>query len=220
MIGSISYADKLDEFVISDNLIPYRLHPNARYRTNCYYWISWECQWLKAEEVVYDFKPPKPMLDHIIAKFKDGNVSWLCTDLSIYDIRLEKDIYEIRNNEIINSDESFSRGEIEYWFFRNGITFIRKQYHEFQKFFDPQSELKLDPDKFYYIKADRRKCNYVNVRIELDPTREKFKKGRSHPSVAILDPYIFERTKEYRKKGGIYGNFEKQKETVPTNSHR
>lgn len=178
MIHRVTYTEKLDKYVISDNIIPYRLHKNSRFRKNCYYWISYDNQWLKVEEVLYNFNVrPNPLLDHVIAKYQGGAVSYICTDLTIYDFMLEKDKYNIRSKStIINCNESFSGGEIEYWIFRHNITSIDPKYREFWKFLDTFSKYRIESDKYYYIKASEKNGVYTNVRFILDKSREKFRR--------------------------------------------
>lgn len=178
MIHKITYTEKLDKYVKSNNLIPYRLHSNARFRNNCYYWISYDNQWLKVEEVLYNFNfKPYPMLDHIIARYQDGTYSYICTDLTIYDFGLEKDKYNIRDKEtIINCNESFSGGEIEYWFFVHNITSLDKKYKEFWKFFDTFSSYRIESYKYYYIKATVKNGVYTKVKFVLDKSKEKFRR--------------------------------------------
>jgi hypothetical protein len=191
MISRITYADKLDEYVELEDLIPYRLHPRARYRNNCYYWIDYENKWFKVTEVLYDFKGSStPMLDHVIVTYTDGTSSYICTDLTIYDFRLERDKYEIRNKEIINSEESFAGGEIEYWFFKHHITSFDPEYKEFWKFFDISSGLRIEPNKFYFIRADVVDDVYTNVRFINDPTREKFRKTSIEPETPKVTEVI------------------------------
>lgn len=181
MIHKITYTEKLNRYVKSDNLIPYRLHKNARFRNNCYYWISYDDQWMKVEEVLYNFNfYPNPLLDHIIARSQDGNVSYICTDLSINDFRLEKDKYNIRNKEnIINCNESFSGGEIEYWLFIHDITSLNKKYREFWKYLSVSGKDRIDSNKYYFIKADISDNEiYTNVKFIHDRTREKFRRSQ------------------------------------------
>ena len=177
MIQQISYGDKLDKYVEAMNIIPYRLHRNSRYRTNCFYWIDYERSWFKVEEVEYNFDTTPPQLDHVTVSWMDGNRAWLCTDLTMYDFRLEKDKYKIADQKIINSDKSYVGGEIEYWLFRHHANFIQRKWRGFQKYFDPYSELCVDPNKFYFVKARKSgRGQYSYVELILDPTCEKFGK--------------------------------------------
>lgn len=217
----VSYGKKLDQYVKSNNYIPYRLHPNARYRNNCYYWSNYDDMQFKVEEVQYDFyTSPKPILDHVIIRYQDGFRAWSCTDLSILDFRLEKDKYDIKDKDIINSKLSFSGGEIEYWFFIHDIQFYDK-YKGFWKYIDPNSESRIDPNKFYFIVAEERYGNFVGIKFILDTTQEKFKKKKEdrpkllEESIKEEKPVDNKKDKKRRKKK--YGANSKKK---PRNSHR
>lgn len=189
MICKVSYGEKLDRYVRNEHVIPYRLHPNARYRRNCYYWDSWEDKWFKVEDVQYDFStPPIPTLDHVQTRDKDGLLSWITTDLTIFDFRLERDKFNIRNENIINSKQSFAGGEIEYWFFKHDITSFNEKYQEFWKYLDPNSICKVDPNKYYFITAKEVNGVYRNVKFTIDPTQEKFKKLEEEKSTLITEP--------------------------------
>ena len=184
MINKISYTDKLDYYVRHYNLIPYRLHKNARYRNNCFYWIDYENKWFKVEEVEYDFSKPIPLLDHVQVLWMDNLQGYISTDLSIYDFRLGKDKYNIRERKcIVNVDESFAGGEIEYWLFIHNITFLDEKYEEFWKYLDLYSRIRIDPSKYYFIIADEIKVNgvekYKNVKFIEDPTRTKFRNSKT-----------------------------------------
>jgi hypothetical protein len=206
MIGRVTYTEALDKFVKSDYLIPYRLHPNARYRTNCYYWIAWENRWFKAEEVLYDFKGSAiPILDHVITRYDDGTSSYICTDLTIYDFRLEKDKFDVRSQEIINSANSYAGGEIEYWFFIHNINFVSGKYKNFWEYLEPYGKNRIDPSKFYFVKADMVNDMYINIRFILDPTKEKFKKlTEDKPKIVEVNDnnihYINEERKRRRRR--------------------
>lgn len=176
MIQSISYTEKLDKYVEKENLIPYRLHKNARYRTNCYYWIDYDRKWFRVDEVEYDFSTAIPTLGHATVEWMDGLWAYICTDLTIYDFRLERDKYNIRNMDIINSEESFAGGEIEYWLFKHKVNFIEKKYKGFQKYFDRSGNSAIDSSKYYFIKADLVNGEYKNVKLILDTEHEKFYK--------------------------------------------
>lgn len=174
----ISYADKLDQYVENEHLIPYRLHPNARYRNNCYYWISAEEKWFKVEEVQYIFNiGSKPMLDHVQVMWMDKLQAYLCTDLNIYDFRLERDKFGIRGyNTLVNQGISFAGAEIEYWMFKHHITFINEKFKEFWKYIDRNNKYHIEADRYYYIFAEEQNGIYTNVKFILDPSRKKFKR--------------------------------------------
>lgn len=185
MINSkITYAEKLDYYVKTRNLIPYRLHPKARYRNRCFYWIANEGKWFRVEEVEYNFADrANPILDHVIIVWMDNMQGYICTDLCIYDFRLEKDKFGIRNlDTLINTDESYTGAEIEYWFFVHDIDFLDDKYSEFWKYINRESKCCIDPNRYYYIYAEEDKDNnYRKVIFELDPIKRKFKIDNKHP---------------------------------------
>lgn len=183
--SKITYAEKLDYYVKNYNLIPYRLHPKARYRTNCYYWIAMEEKWFKVEEVEYCFNNrTNPILDHVQIMWMDHLQGYICTDLCIYDFRLEKDKFNIRGlKTLVNTNESYSGAEIEYWLFVHDISIMDDKYTEFWKYIDRDSESHIDSNRFYYIYAkEDSKGNYYNVYFKLDPTRHKFGLDRNQIS--------------------------------------
>lgn len=176
MICKISYDERLDVYVKNSHTIPYRLRPKARYRRNCWYWIGYESERFKVTEVLYNFERSVPVLDHAIVMSGNGYTSWICTDLTIYDFFLELDIHNIRNINIINSNNSFTGGEIEYWFFMKNISLMSNKYKNFYRFLNINSDYRIDPFKYYYIKAIELNNTYITVDFIVDMTREKFRK--------------------------------------------
>lgn len=177
MISRVAYSNGLDRYVRENYNIPYRLHSKARYRNKCWYWIEHERDVFKVTEVLYDFRDKTPVLDHVILKSSNGYVSWICTDLTTYDFFIERDIHDIRNQKIINSNKSFSGGEIEYWFFINKISLTCNKYKNFAKYLDPKSCYKIEPLKYYYICARENKGTYKNIEFIIDSSKVKFKQG-------------------------------------------
>ena len=178
MINSkITYTEKLDYYVRTQNLIPYRLHPRARYRNHCFYWIANEDKWFRIEEVEYSFADrSNPILDHIIVTWMDRLQGYICTDLCIYDFRLEKDKFCIRDLEtLINTDDSYTGAEIEYWFYIHDIDFHDDKYSEFWKYLSRDSDCRIEASKYYYIYAKEIDGTYTDIIFELDPIKRKFK---------------------------------------------
>lgn len=178
MISRVIYSNGLDRCIKENYNIPYRLHQKARYRNKCWYWLEHERDVFKVEEVLYEFDGPAPTLNHVILRSSNGYMSWICTDLTTYDFFIERDIYNIRNQKIINSNKSFSGGEIEYWFFMNEISLNSNKYKNFAKYLNPRSCYKLEPFKYYYICARESKGSYRNIEFIVDPNKVKFKEKR------------------------------------------
>lgn len=185
MMYKITYSEKLDIYARDSHTIPYRLHSKARYRNNCWYWIGYEDERFKVTEVLYNFDQVTPILDHVIMKSGEGYTSWISTDLTIYDFFLESDTNNIRNDNIINSGKSYTGGEIEYWFFMRNISFMSNRYKNFSKYLNPNSDNKIDPFKYYYIKAIEVNNIYTTVEFITDKTREKFRRSKNTNVISV-----------------------------------
>lgn len=171
------YSKELDKYVREHNVIPYRLHIHSRYRNNCFYWSDYWGKWFKVLEVEYDFSYVHPVLIGAYVKWSDGGYGYISTDLTTDDYRIELDKYSIKDQNIINSSESFSGAEIEYWLFLHGIDDKDGKYRRFRKFISRHSDMRLEHTKFYYITANvNSKGNYSNTAAQRDKRKQKFPK--------------------------------------------
>ena len=174
------YNCDLDRYCRDSYSIPYRLHVNSRYRNNCYYWSTYWSKWFKVIEAEYDFSFDPPKFIGATVQWSDCGMGYITSDLTTEDFRIELDNERIRCEEIINSNESYTGAEIEYWFFVNKIE--EKDpilFQKFKRFITPGQSM-LNPMKYYFLSMKEYKGNICKVKVIPDKSKVKFPKKEEY----------------------------------------
>ena len=169
------YNPDLDRYVKESHSIPYRLHVNARYRNNCYYWSSYWSKWFKVIEAEYDFSYDIPKFIGAEIRWSDGGYGYTTSDLTKDDFRIELDNEKIYRQDIFNNDQSYTGAEVEYWFF------MHPEEDELKRLFDPylHGVKRLDPVKYYFLYySSDFLYGKKKVRVVHDVQRVKFSKKK------------------------------------------
>lgn len=163
------YGVELDEYVLQKKAIPYRLHEHSRFRNNCFYWIDYWGKWLKVIKAEYEFGYVYPRFIGAYVRWSDGNMGYISTDLVPEDFKIEVDNASMFEKQIVNTGESYTGAEIEYWLFVRGID--RGRFKKFKHILND-----LDPFTYYFVNAKVcRRGRFYDVTISVDKNKPKKK---------------------------------------------
>jgi hypothetical protein len=113
-------------------------------------------------------------LEYAITKSDEGYSSYISTPLSQYeDYIIDHDINNIAEQDIINTEKSYTGAEIRYWFFINNITCFDPKYRYFWAYVDTYSNNRVSDKQKYFLYAAIRNGVYTHCRVVKDCSKNK-----------------------------------------------
>ena len=142
------FPEELEYIIKKKGLIPRKVPNGNRLRTKRKYYIPGYKGIVKVEDII--------TISHehyYIINYSD-NMSG-CTSTIPNGYELLKDYYNIANQNIINSKDSYYGYEIKFWFIKNQIDFHKIKYKGFYKYFT-EPEYMISDFKRYRLFCDRK----------------------------------------------------------------
>lgn len=163
-MANILYSDSriLERKIKRNHYIPYRMKKGEKYQEKKKYFNYYWDMCFKVIYITHDNS-----MDSYCVKADNSTYHLLSSDPDVYDYLLIKDENEIYNQNIINSNKSFTGAEIIYWFYVNNIDLNSKKYCGFSSYLINESNFKLsDTNRYKVIAKTDKNDNYINCMIK------------------------------------------------------
>lgn len=161
-----SFDNSLEKLIKRKQLIPYQVNPGDKFIKGKWYYDSYYRSLFKIIDVKYK---AGNILDHAITRSEEGYSSYIVTPLTPYeDYIIDFDTKNIAEENIINSEKSYTGAEIRYWFFINNITCFDPKYRYFWTYVDTYSNNKVADKQKYFLYAGLKNGVYTHCRVIKD----------------------------------------------------
>lgn len=142
------YSEALEEEVKKTHYIPRKFRENEKLKLYHKYWIPEFGGTVKVNEIEYIDGIPYYFIK--FSKNMSANITYPCNFSGMYEMLHNYD--NIENENIINSQKSYSGAEIKFWFICNNIDFNDPLYKGFCPFLDDTSMSVVADNKYYFVK--------------------------------------------------------------------
>jgi hypothetical protein len=166
-----SFDNSLEKLIKRKRIIPYQVNPGDRFMKGKWYYDMFFGSLFKVIDVKYK---SGNILEYAITKSDEGYSSYISTPLSPYeDYIIDHDINNIAEQDIINTEKSYTGAEIRYWFFINNITCFDPKYRYFWAYVDTYSNNRVSDKQKYFLYAAIRNGVYTHCRVVKDCSKNK-----------------------------------------------
>ena len=166
-----SFDNSLEKIIRKKRIIPYQCNPGDKFMRGKWYYDNFYGSLFKVVDVKYK---SGNILDYAITKSDEGYSSYIITPLSPYeDYIIDFDKAGLVEENIINSEKSYTGAEIRYWFFMNNIDCFNPKYRYFWTYVDTFSNNRVADKQRYFLYAGMRNNEYIHCRVVKDNIRNR-----------------------------------------------